>query len=149
LVVPTNTARTSSAKKSRARVAEKADALPPGLRLKHKPSGKERRVGTGFAWDLFLFAGILGLPLFWRRLPNWGAAVLVLWLLVLGTGAMRSSGVTDIAQIVLFGVFLVLQLYLGFYGNRINVQTLLAHGWVIDQNDGATKRLIERWRLAS
>jgi hypothetical protein len=24
----------------------------------------------------------------------------------------------------------------------------LAHSWVIDQNDGATKRLVERWRLA-
>ena len=145
--MPVNTARNNAAKKGRAKAAA-ADALPSVLRLKHKPSGKERRIGTGFAWDLFLFAGILGLPLFWRRLPYWGAAVLVLWLLVLAIGALRASSVTDAIQLALFGVFVAFQLYLGLYGNRINVRTLLAHGWVIDQNDGATKRLVERWRLA-
>ena len=72
----------TSRRKSNAR-AGAADALPPSIGFKHKPSGKERRVATGFAWDLFLFAGVFGLPLFWRRLPSWGAAVLVLWLFVL------------------------------------------------------------------
>jgi hypothetical protein len=90
----------------------------------------------------------LGLPLFWRRMPYWGAAVLVLWLLVLAIGALRASSVTDTIQLALFGVFMAFQLYLGLYGNRINVRTLLAPGWVVDQNDGATKRLVERWRLA-
>jgi hypothetical protein len=146
--VPVNAARGGAAKKSRAKNTAADTGLPPLLRLKHKPSGKERLIRTGFAGDLFLFAGIFGLPLFWRRMPYWGAAVLVLWLLVIGVGALRSSAVTDAIQLVLFAVFSLLQLYLGLYGNRINVQTLLAHGWVIDQNDASTKRLIERWRLA-
>jgi hypothetical protein len=140
-------ARTSSRRKSGARGA--ADTLPPAIRLKHKPTGKERRVATGFAWDLFLFAGILGLPLFWRRLPYWGAGVLVLWLLVLVIGTVRfGAGVTETAQLALFAAFLVLQIGLGFYGNRLTARTLLHHGWVIDQpNDGGTKRLVEKWRL--
>jgi uncharacterized protein (DUF486 family) len=142
-------ARASSRAKARARGG--AESLPSAIRFKHKPSGKERRVATGFAWDLFLFAGVLGLPLFWRRLPSWGAAVLVLWLLVLIAGTLRIGvEATEAAQLALFAAFLVLQIGLGFYGNRLTARTLLHHGWVIDQpNDNGTKRIVERWRLVA
>jgi hypothetical protein len=140
-------ARASSRRKSAARGAD--DRLPPAIRFKHKPSGKERRVSTGFAWDLFLFAGVLGVPLFWRRLSSWGAAVLVLWLLVVVVGSVRvNAQATETAQLVLFALFLVLQIGLGFYGNRLTARTLLAHGWTIDQpNESGTKRVIEKWKL--
>lgn len=135
-------------RKGKARDA--ADKLPSAIRLRHRPSGKERRVATGFAWDLFLFAGLFGLPLFWRRLPSWGAAVLVLWLLVLAVGAARIDAQTaEAAQLVLFALFLVLQLGLGLYGNRLTARTLVHHGWTIDQpSDAGTKRIVERWNLA-
>jgi len=142
-------ARASSRRKPLGRGG--ADSLPPAIRFKHKPSGKERRVSTGFAWDLFLFAGILGVPLFWRRLSSWGAAVLVLWLLVVVVGSVRvNAQATETAQLILFGIFLVLQIGLGFYGNRLTARTLLEHGWTIEQpNDSGTKRVIEKWRLTS
>ena len=142
-------ARTSSRKKSAARGAD--DKLPVVIRFKHKPSGKERRVATGFAWDLFLFAGVFGLPLFWRKLSSWGAAVLVLWLLVVVVGSARvNPQATETAQLILCDVFLVLQIGLGFYGNRLTARTLLHHGWTIEQpNDSGTKRIIEKWRLVS
>ena len=126
------------------------DALPRSIGFKHKPSGKTRRVATGFAWDLFLFAGIFGLPLFWRRLSSWGAAVLVLWLLVLVVSVARvGTEATQVAQLVLYGAFLLLQIWLGFFGNRLTAQTLLHHGWTIDQaNDRGTKLVIEKWKLA-
>ncbi|HLI19832.1 MAG TPA: hypothetical protein VKV32_01855 [Stellaceae bacterium] len=141
-------ARASSRRKTAARGA--ADRLPPTIRFKHKPSGKERRVSTGFAWDLFLFAGILGVPLFWRRLSGWGAAVLVLWLLVVVVGSVRvNAHASETAQLVLFGIFLLLQIGLGFYGNRLTAKTLIHHGWTIEQpNDSGTKRVIEKWKLA-
>jgi hypothetical protein len=146
-------ARTSSPsrRKGGARGNGAADTSPASVGFKHKPSGKERRVATGFAWDLFLFAGVLGVPLFWRRLPSWGAAVLVLWLFVLIVSILRiSAGATQIAQLVLFAAFLVLQIGLGFYGNRLTARTLLHHGWTIDQpNDRGTKLLIEKWRLSA
>jgi len=127
-----------------------AEALPPVIRLRHKPTGKERSVLTGFAWDLFLFAGIFGLPLFWRRLPYWGAGVLVLWLLVVVAGTLRlGAAATETAQLVLFAAFLILQIGLGFYGNRLTAKTLLHHGWTLDQpSDAGTKRVIEKWKLA-
>lgn len=124
--------------------------LPPSIGFVHKPSGKERRVATGFAWDLFLFAGVFGLPLFWRRLSSWGAGVLVLWLLVLIVSIVRvGNEATQTAQLVLFAAFLVLQIGLGFYGNRLTARTLLHHGWTIDRpNDRGNKLVIEKWRLA-
>ena len=124
--------------------------MPPAIGFKHKPSGKERRVATGFAWALFLFAGLFGLPLFLRRLPSWGASVLVLWLFVLIISIVRvGAEATEIAQLALFAAFLVLQIGLGFYGNRLTARTLLHHGWTIDQpSDRGTKLIIEKWRLS-
>ena len=144
-------ARTSaSARRKGAARGSNPDALPRSIGFKHKPSGKTRRVATGFAWDLFLFAGVFGLPLFWRRLPSWGSGVLGLWLLVLLVGIVRvGAAATETAQLALFGVFLLLQIWLGFFGNRLTARTLLHHGWTLDQpNDRGTKLVIEKWKLA-
>jgi hypothetical protein len=144
-------ARTSptSRRNASGRGAAAAD-VPPSIAFRHKPSGKERRVATGFAWDLFLFAGVFGVPLFLRRLPSWGAAVLVLWLLVLIVSIVRvGAEATQLAQLALFAAFLVLQIGLGFYGNRLTARTLLHHGWTLDQpNERGTRRVVEKWRLA-
>jgi hypothetical protein len=144
-------ARTSSTsrRKGGGRGTAAADALPTSIGFVHKPSGKERRVATGFAWDLFLFAGVFGLPLFWRRLPSWGATVLVLWLFVLIVSIVRvGAEATQIAQLILFAAFLVLQVGLGFYGNRLTARTLLHHGWTVDRpNERGTKLIVEKWRL--
>jgi hypothetical protein len=143
--------RTSSTprRKGSGRNAAAPDTLPPSIGFVHKASGKERRVATGFAWDLFLFAGVFGLPLFWRRLSSWGAAVLVLWMLVLIVSIVRvTAEPTQIAQLILFAAFLILQLWLGFFGNRLTARTLLHHGWTIDRpNDRGNKLVVEKWRL--
>ncbi|HEX3971225.1 MAG TPA: hypothetical protein VHX19_07865 [Stellaceae bacterium] len=126
-----------------------ADTLPLSIGFVHKASSRERRVATGFAWDLFLFAGVFGLPLFWRRLSSWGAAVLVLWLFVLLVSLVRvTAEPTQVAQLILFAAFLILQVWLGFFGNRLTARTLLHHGWTIDRpNDRGNKLVIEKWKL--
>lgn len=143
----------TSASRSRATRGDKATAdKPPALiRLRQKRSGKEKRVATGFAWDLFLFAGFFGLPLFWRRLHAWGAVILAFWCIDLVIGRAPVSGSTArMAEAVLFAAFFVLQLFLGFLGNRLTARNYLAHGWEIAPPvDLATRRLIERWRLTS
>jgi hypothetical protein len=65
------------------------------------------------------------------------------------TGSVRvNAQATETAQLVLFALFLVLQIGLGFYGNRLTARTLLAHGWTIEQpNESGTKRVIEKWKL--
>jgi hypothetical protein len=126
------------------------EPLPPFLRFKQKQSGKEKQLRTGFAWDLFLFAGLFGLPLFLRRLPQWGALILALWLIDLLIGRLPlGRPIGALAEAALFGAFLLAQLWLGFRGNRLTAKALLAHGWRVERpEDRATKRLIERWRLA-
>jgi len=145
-------AAASTAKRRAARRGkERAESLPPAIRLKQKQSGKEKRIATGFAWDLFLCAGLFGLPLFWRRLHSWGAVILALWCVDLVIGRLPiGEAAAHSAEAGLFAVFLALQLFLGFRGNRLTARVFLAHGWTIDQtSDLGTKRVIERWKLAS
>jgi hypothetical protein len=144
-------ARASAPRRRGARGAnETAEKLPAAIRLRQKQSGKEKRVATGFAWDLFLFAGVFGLPLFWRRLHAWGAVILGLWCLDLVIGRVPVSHATArIAEGVLFASFLALQLLLGFIGNRLTARAYLAHGWTIDQpGDPGVKRVVTRWKLS-
>jgi hypothetical protein len=142
----------STAKRRASRDAKKAaETSASVITLKHKQSGKEKRISTGFAWDLFLCAGLFGIPLFWRRLHPWGAIVLALWCVDLLIGRLPIAAQTArSSEAALFAVFLALQLWLGFRGNRLTAKTYLAHGWVIEQpNDARTKRVIERWKLGN
>jgi hypothetical protein len=136
--------------KARRKAKPVTDATPAFLRFKQKQGDKEKQLRTGFAWDLFLFAGLFGVPLFLRRLPQWGALILALWLIDLLIGRLplgRHAGA--LAEAALFAAFLAAQLWLGFRGNRLTAKALLAHGWRVERpEDRATKRLIERWRLA-
>lgn len=136
--------------RSKARGKAKPEPLPSILRFKQKQSGKEKQLRTGFAWDLFLFAGLFGLPLFLRRLPQWGALILALWLIDLVIGRVPLGHRTGaLAEAMLFGAFLAAQLWLGWRGNRLTAKALLARGWRIElAEDRATQRLVERWRLA-
>ena len=146
-MAPVSTARRRASRRDKA----EAEKLPAAIRLRQKQSGKEKRISTGFAWDLFMFAGLFGVPLFWRRLPSWGAAILALWCLDLIVGALAISSVTArAAEAVLFVAFLAVQIWLGFLGNWLTAKALLAHGWTVEQpNDLGTKRVIERWKLAA
>jgi hypothetical protein len=126
-------------------------ASAPAIRLRRKAGGKAKRIATGFAWDLFLFAGVFGLPLFWRRLHAWGAAELALWCLDLVIGRVPVSVATrHVAEGVLFAAFFVLQLTLGFIGNRLTAKAYVTHGWTVDQpGDLGVRRVIERWKLGA
>ena len=53
-------------------------------------------------------------------------------------------------QLILFAAFLILQIWLGFFGNRLTARMLLHHGWTIDRpNDRGNKLVIEKWRLSA
>jgi hypothetical protein len=123
---------------------------PSVLRLRQRRGGREKSIATGFAWDLFLLSGVFGLPLFWRRLHAWGAVILAFWCLDLVIGRVPVSTATArAAEALLFAAFLLLQLWLGFAGNRLTARAYLAHGWeVAPPVDLATRQVIERWKLA-
>lgn len=135
----------SAARKGR----QKAEpASLPGLELKDPRSGKVKRIPVGFAWDLFLFAGLFGLPLFLRRLPQWGAAILALWILDLSLGWIPFGDVATAGQVGLAGIFLAVQLWLGLKGNELTARAYVAQGWtVVHPEYVAVRRLAERWGL--
>lgn len=116
--------------------------------FKHPSGQRTRRVKLGFAWDLFLFAGLFGIPLFLRGLPGWGAAVLALWIadLFLGWGGPGALFVPG--QIALFAAFLGLQCWLGANGNALTARACSARGWVADNaRDAGVKRALRHWRI--
>jgi hypothetical protein len=149
--MPADAAEGSSRVRRRRAKAPKASAAPApaSIVLRDPRSGEGRRIKIGFAWDLFLFASVFGVPLFLRRLHGWGAAVLALWVLDLALGWHAGGTPGTLAQLLLFGAFLALQLWLGAKGNALTARTLLAQGWTLDRpEDAAARRIVERWKSA-
>jgi hypothetical protein len=136
-----------------ARSKRRARADAPGRAesvLFRHPSGlRAKRVKLGFAWDLFLFAGVFGIPLFLRGLPNWGAAILALWIADLMLGWAAPGVLRLPEQFALFAAFLGLQVWLGFKGNELTARACRARGWQpTDTRDAGVKRALERWGMA-
>src|SRR5579863_1269577 len=115
-------------RRASARPSDKSDG--ESVLLENPETGEVRRVPTGFAWSLFLFSGVLGLPLFWRGLYRWGAVFVVLWAID-GLVAWFAAGHDRLAaEAMVFCAFLALQLWLGFRGNALTAKAYLARGWI-------------------
>jgi len=130
--------------------AKKRIAEPAAARIGLKPPGRGRLkwIRVGFAWDLFVLSPLLGLPLFWRRLHAWGAAMLGLWLLWIALGSVLDGRPKWIAGMAIAAAFFLLDLFLGFYGNRLTARAYLRHGWTVDHPDyAATRKVVARWKL--
>jgi hypothetical protein len=133
---------------------KKRAAEPPAIRLGLKPpgGGRIKWVKDGFAWDLFVLSPLLGLPLFWRKLHAWGALMLglllawfVAWFLL---GRFADGHTVNLAGDVFAAIFFVLDLFLGWRGNRMTAQAYVRHGWTVDHPDyAATRKLMARWKL--
>jgi hypothetical protein len=134
----------------RDRPKRRTAAEPAAARIGLKPPGRGRLkwVRVGFAWDLFVLSPLLGLPLFWRKLHAWGAVTLGLWLLWLALGALLEGRLKWIAGMAVAAAFFLLDLFLGFYGNRLTARAYLRHGWTVDHPDyAATRKVVARWKL--
>jgi hypothetical protein len=138
------------ATRPRTRRPPAAAAAPARVLFKHPSGLRAKRVKAGFAWDLFLFAGVFGVPLFLRGLPNWGAAVLGLWLLDLGLGRLGRGPLHLAAELGLFASFLGLQLWLGFAGNALTARACRARGWAPESpRDPAVRQALARWGMGT
>jgi hypothetical protein len=118
--------------------------------FKHPSGARAKRVKLGFAWDLFLFAGVFGVPLFLRGLSSWGAAILGLWVVDLGLGRFGRGPLLHPAELALFAAFLGLQLWLGFKGNALTARACRARGWAADNpRDPAVRLALEKWGVGA
>jgi hypothetical protein len=125
-----------------------APAAAASVLFKAPTGARAKRVKLGFAWDLFLFSGLLGVPLFLRGLPNWGAAVLALWLADLGLAHWPHAAWSLPAQLALFAAFLGLEIYLGFKGNALTARACRDRGWRPEgTHDQGVRRALDRWGI--
>jgi hypothetical protein len=132
-----------------AAAADPAPAAPPSVLFRHPSGQRAKRVKFGFAWDLFFFSGVFGVPLFLRGLSNWGAAVLGLWVLDLALGRMGRGPLHLAAGVALFAAFLGLQIYLGITGNALTARACRARGWTPESTrDPAVRQALQRWGLS-
>ncbi|HUZ72418.1 MAG TPA: hypothetical protein VMU87_05490 [Stellaceae bacterium] len=133
------------------RPRQREETPPPAaasVLFKHPSGQRTKRVKPGFAWDLFLFAGLFGIPLFLRGLPGWGAAVLALWIADLFLGWVGPGALFGPGQFALFAAFLGLQCWLGVNGNAVTARACRARGWVADNaRDAGVKRALRSWRI--
>jgi len=130
--------------------AGKRAAEPPAVRLGLKPpgGGRIRWIKDGFAWDLFVLSPLLGLPLFWRKLHAWGAVVLAILLAWFIADRFLAGRIEMIAGIGFTAAFFLIDLFLGWRGNRLTARAYLRHGWTVDHPDyAATRKLMARWKL--
>lgn len=144
--MPVAVGREGGRSKRRARAETSAPAA--SVLFKHPSGLRTKRVKLGFAWDLFLFAGVFGVPLFLRGLPNWGAAILALWIADLLLGWAAPGAIRMPEQVALFAAFLGLQVWLGFKGNELTARACHARGWLRDQpRDAGVRQALQRWGI--
>lgn len=119
--------------------------------MKNQKTGEIKEVKVGWSWTLFLFAGLFGLPLFLRRLHVWGGVFLALWV-VNFVGPLMTKTQEDgaIISIVLFFIFLGLQIFLGIKGNEMTAKNYLENNWAFVEPEGeATKMAKMRWGISA
>jgi hypothetical protein len=107
------------------------------VRLRHPLTREVRVQPEGWSWGGFLGCGFLGVPLFRRGLPAWGAVVLafnVAALVVSWAPSARAAGLAGWVTMAGLG----LSVFLGLNANRMAINRYLARGWeVAEPQSGA------------
>jgi hypothetical protein len=109
-------------------------------------TGERRLVKLGWSWTLFFFAGALGIPLFYRRLWVWGAALLTFWIAQeVAVFVVQNGPLTALVWTISVG----LAIFLGMKGNEITAKQYLEDGWQFAEPDSdATRYAKMNWDLA-
>lgn len=122
------------------------------VRLRNERTGETKDVNIGWSWTLFLFSWFLGLPLFLRKLPMWGATMLVLCIFYWVLDAFRLDGdqITQIDILYFFVSFVILGLsiFFGIKGNELTAKNLLENGWKFAAEEDQTTHFARtKWSL--
>ncbi len=117
--------------------------------FRNPQTGQVKRVKIGWSWTLFLFAGVLGIPLFMRKLYLWGAVFLCVWLIT--QFAQMTLSHEDLLVLVMLFFFLLgigLSILLAIKGNELTAKGYLDRGWQFaEPNSDATKFGKLKWGI--
>tara|TARA_R110002124_G_scaffold101311_1_gene248801 strand:+ start:194 stop:550 length:357 start_codon:yes stop_codon:yes gene_type:complete len=106
-------------------------------------TGERKQVKVGFSWTLLLFASFWGIPLFLRKLHQWGILMLAVSMVSLLTGGriFLDDGLPLAVAII------VLHIYLGFEGNELTAKNYSKLGWKMSGDTDAVKFAKQRWGI--
>ena len=119
------------------------------VNFKHEKSGERRSVKVGWSWTLFLFSGVLGIPLFLRRLHVWGGVMLGLWMVnIVGPSVAVTDEDALVLQLIIGVGFVALGVFFGVKGNEMTAKNYLENSWSFsDPDDDATTFAKGKWGL--
>lgn len=108
--------------------------------FKNPKTGEVKFVKVGWSWTLFFFAGILGIPLFLRKLNAWGGIFLALWAInfLLPNIVRGPDGL--VVYTALFLAFFGLTIWVSIKGNELTAKNYLDIGWVFAEPDSEATR---------
>jgi hypothetical protein len=96
--------------------------------LRNPVTGQIMVQQEGWSWSCFFGSSVLGLPLFKRGLPVWGAAMLAFDIVTFVVGWVP----TDRGETLYFwmsALALAASVFFGLKANDMATQRALAHGW--------------------
>ena len=117
------------------------------IALRHSGTDEFKMVSTGWSWSLFLGAGFLGLPLFFRGLATWGTLMLVICIFQLAlpfADIVSADGLESFLNLLTMG----LCAYFGFRGNALSARHLMACGYeFVEPTSPQARFAAERWGI--
>ena len=113
--------------------------------LRHPGTGSVKMVESGWSWSLFLGAGFLGLPLFFRGLSKWGVVMFIAWTARIAV-PLAAQSAPDVAVMQWLLSFVVggLCLFLGYRGNELSTDHYLACGYERSDTKSMEDRISQR-----
>jgi hypothetical protein len=115
--------------------------------LEKPETGEHKALGVGWNWSFLLFSSFLGLPLFRKGLPVWGALILILWGLDWALPLITPDA-TVTAILVPGAAIAGLSVFLGYRGNAMIARRYLARGYQFARPQSVEARLAaQRWGL--
>ncbi len=117
--------------------------------FRNERTGEIKTVKVGWSWVLFLFSGILGIPLFFRRLYMWGVLMAALWFAnLIGPEVLSDTDEANGLTILLTVIGVGLAVYFGVKGNELTAKNYLENGWEFaNPEDRATEFAKMKWSL--
>lgn len=112
------------------------------VKMSNPSTGESKTIDIGFSWTLLFFSGVMGIPLFLRKLHVWGTVMLIIW-------AVVNLLLPFSMSVLILPIWMGLTIYLGAVGNKLTAINYLKLGWVFDDSERNIKYAKMVWQIHS